>query len=454
LGVENNFGLNAKIESGLDRVQKNPSLLEGLGRVALITNQAVCTSHFVPCVEVIHKSLQQCGQSKLVSVFGPQHGYFQTEQYNMAETADETIHVGTQEFPLYSLYSEVRIPKAENLHDVDTLIVDLLDVGCRVYTYMLTMAGCLKAAAKLGKKVVILDRPNPQGLARVLPDGSIWGVEGHVLENTWESFVSWYPLPMKHGMTMGELARYFKKFDSLDVNLTVIECTSLSRKNNPAHERAHCRNTWTVPSPNLPTHNTALLFPAFVIFEGTNLCEGRGTTLPFQSVGAPFVDANKLKGQLEEAKQHNRGQAGLDFSDVAFRRHDFRPTFYKHAGLRCQGLQFHAVFSQEQLSENCDNTSVPKLNTFALGALTLALLIHNHPKDVCWRDPGYEYNNTDNPIHLIYGTTKWFELFESIRKGRKSAQGVVEDVNLLLLEAHKVSSLFFQDHTFALSSAM
>ncbi|MCA2958655.1 MAG: DUF1343 domain-containing protein, partial [Silvanigrellales bacterium] len=288
------------MRNGLDRVASDARLLEGLGRIGLVTNQAATTHDFRPCAEVVHAACRTLegsstganaaakpsqGRPVLARLFGPQHGYWQTEQDNMIETPDLSFALGSGEsVSLLSLYSQTRIPRPEQLDGLDTLVVDLSDVGCRVYTYMLTLAACMKAAAAKGLAVVVLDRPNPLGLA-YRKGASRWErVEGNTLDLKWHSFVGWYEIPMRHGLTMGELGRYFKKVDGLEtLDYRVVEVEGLTR----AHGAGTLRKLpWTLPSPNLPTWDCAFAFPSFVPLEGTNVSEGRGTTLPFQVVGA------------------------------------------------------------------------------------------------------------------------------------------------------------------------
>ena len=442
--------MKTTVMTGLDMVAARPQLLEDLGRVALVTNQAVTTSQFRPCAEVVAEAISTLSQSQLISVFGPQHGFYQTEQDNMLETPDIDIQLGAKRYPLFSLYSKTRVPTQEQLSNVDTIVVDLLDVGCRVYTYMLTLAGCMRQAALSGKRIVVLDRPNPQGHSRRNPKtGKTWGVEGHTLNMKWESFVGWYPIPMKHGLTMAELARYFVQHDDLKLDLKIIGGPGFVGNHDLASNRLHCAEQWTTPSPNLPTLNTALLFPSFVSLEGTNVSEGRGTTLPFQTVGAPFLNAQLVVEDLKWIQKETNGKEALSFQDVAFRRQDFRPTFNKHKGEWCQGLQFHPLFRDEQ--------SAPEFNSFALGVFFLSAVALRHGDLLRWKDPGYEYNHTDNPMNLIYGDSRYLEHFEALRSragsnaslGTQARQHLLESTSSLLFEAQKSADRFFEATQFA-----
>lgn len=392
------------MKTGIDRIAQRPELVAHLGRIGIVTNQACATSLFTPTAEVVHQAARAVQGSRVTAVFGPQHGYGQTEQDNMIETPDAThaFQDGTR-VPLYSLYSETRIPKKEQLEDVDTLVVDLIDIGCRVYTYMLTLAGCLKAAAEHGKRVIVLDRPNPLGLSRRSLVGERYeNVEGNLIDLTWHSFVGWYAIPMRHGLTLGELGKLFIARDRLNVEYDVVMVEGVSRHTRLADL---ARMPWTLPSPNIPSWASAFLFPAFVTLEGTNVSEGRGTTLPFQIVGAPYLDAAEVKSRLEgmQSQSQSAGSpAHGDFSGVTMRPHDFRPTFNDHKGQICKGLQFHVA-------------SPERVNAFALGVSFVAHVIALHPEQFAWEKPGYEYNFRDPPILLILGHDRWTALFERAR---------------------------------------
>lgn len=383
------------VTSGIDRIAREPQLLNNMGRIGLVTNQACTTQDFRPTAEVLVEALALAKGSTLACVFGPQHGYGQTEQDNMIETPDSTLpSQGHSKIPLFSLYSKTRIPTPEQLTQVDTLVIDLQDVGCRVYTYMLTLAGCMRAAEKAKKRVVVLDRPNPLGLSRRTQPGAF--TQGNTLDMRWESFVGWYSIPMRHGLSMGELGKLFHSSDKLTHPYDVIAVEGLKR-NTALTELS--RRHWTLPSPNLPTWETTFCFPAFVALETTHISEGRGTTLPFQTVGAPDLQAHRI---LEIFEAWNKtAPESLRFTGLKFRTHEFRPTFNKHQGALCRGFQTHV-----ETPEGC--------NTFALGVLFLAALSAEY-NPFRWKDPGYEYNFIDPPVHLVLGDSRWRDFFESFR---------------------------------------
>lgn len=397
--------------SAIDRVAKNPTLLNNLGRIGLVTNQACTTQDFRPTVEVVYEAVGKAKGSQLTCIFGPQHGYGQTEQDNMIETPDGTLTLdNSKSVPLFSLYSKTRIPTPEQLAGVDTLLLDLQDVGCRVYTYMLTLAGCMRAAEKAKKRVVVLDRPNPLGLSRARSPGAF--TQGNTLDMRWESFVGWYSIPMRHGLTMGELGQMFHASDKLTIPFDVVSVDGLKR-NTPVKELAARR--WTLPSPNLPTWETTFCFPAFVALETTQISEGRGTTLPFQTVGAPQLPVQRILDIFSEWNREAPEQ--FRFTGLEFRPHEFRPTFNKHQGSLCKGFQIHV-----KDPEDC--------NTFALGVLFLASAISTYDA-FQWKGPGYEYNMIDPPVHLVLGNSRWRDFFEKHRATGWTKSTLADLVNML-----------------------
>lgn len=387
------------ILSGLDKAIKKNDLLENLGRVGVVANQTSASLEFEPSTDAIYNISRKIKGTTLTAVFGAQHGYYQTEQDNMLETPDATYTFADgHHVPLYSLYSETRIPTDAQMAKVDTLIIDLFDIGCRVYTYMLTLAGCLKAAAKHGKRVVVLDRPNPLGLTYKSKSGEWERVGGDVLDLKWHSFVGWYAIPMQHGLSMGELGKHFITVDKLDVDYSVVQAEGLVRRTPTSELR---KSHFILPSPNIPCWESSFLFPAFVMLEGTNISEGRGSTMPFQIVGAPYLNVSKLVSFLDEFRTSTKH--GTRIGGLRFRRHDFRPTFNKHMGSICHGIQSHIV--------DGDN-----VDTFALGIYFLSYACAHHASEFMWKAPGYEYNYKDNPILLILGQEKWLTYFERLRQ--------------------------------------
>jgi uncharacterized protein YbbC (DUF1343 family) len=270
--------------------------------------------------------------------------------------------------PIFSLYSETREPTPEMLGLIDVLVIDLQDVGARIYTFIYTMANCLRAAACLGLPVIVCDRPNPIGGL---------SVEGPMLEPGYESFVGQFPIPMRHGMTVAELARLFNEAHGLGAELEIVPMQGWTREmyfdatNLP----------FVMPSPNMPTLDTAIVYPGTVLFEGTMLSEGRGTTRPFELIGAPWLDGEALAAHLNGA--------GLD--GVHFRPVVFEPTFQKHAKESCSGCQIHV-------------TARESFTPVKAGAALLSECYRLAPKHFKWRDPPYEYEHNNMPIDILAGS--------------------------------------------------
>src|SRR5215472_5550070 len=268
------------VRLGLERLLEGSdrSLLKGQ-RVGLVCNPASVDRGLVSAPDRFATS----ADFTLTAIFGPQHGFRSDLQENMIESPH--ARDAKRRLPVYSLYSETREPTKEMLKDLDVLVIDLQDVGTRIYTYIYTMAYCLSAAKKAGLKVVVCDRPNPIGGV---------SVEGPMLEHGYESFVGLYPIPMRHGMTIGELARLFNDHFGIGATLEVVELAGWQR--TMYHDDAGA--PWVMPSPNMPTVDTAIVYPGTVLFEGTNVSEGRGTTRPFELVGAPWVVAETFAADL------------------------------------------------------------------------------------------------------------------------------------------------------------
>ena len=364
------------VQLGSERLLAS-SALDGL-RVAIVCNPASVDHELVHIAD----RLSAHPRARLRAIFGPQHGFRSDVQENMIETAhgqDDRRRV-----PIYSLYSEAREPTAEMLRDIDVLVIDLQDVGTRIYTYIYTMANCLIAARKHGVKVVVCDRPNPiGGLA----------VEGPMLIHGFESFVGLYPIPMRHGMTIGELARLFNELYGIGADLDVAPMAHWRRA--MYHDTA--QTPWVMPSPNIPTLDSAIVYPGTVLFEGTSVSEGRGTTRPFELIGAPGVVAERLADEL-----NRRGLPG-----VYFRPAVFEPTFHKHARQSCGGCQIH-VLDREAFR--------PVLTGVALVAAFRAA----DPEHFRWREPPYEYEHEKLPFDILAGSS---ELRQQIEAGT-----LVEDI--------------------------
>lgn len=351
------------MQVGLEILRDSSSLSKAWGRCGLLANQASVTREFQSSLDVLRPILGP----NLVSLFGPQHGFVSTVQDNMIETKHGKH--GASGLPTYSLYSETREPTESMLADIDTFLIDLQIVGCRVYTFKYTISAILRAAKKHNKKVVVLDRPNPLG-------GVL--LEGRILDMDVTSFVGEFPIPMRHGLTPGECAKFFNI--SIGANLEV-----LPMKNwDPAHMWNSLSRHWVLTSPNLPTEASVYLYPGMVAFEGTNVSEGRGTGLPFQFIGAPFIaDSEALIRRVREYYDYTGA--------VYLRATAFQPTSQKWSGEVCQGVQIHVLNPQ-------------RVHSYALACSLIRAMIDLYPKSFAWRDPGYEYDFSTRPIDLILGS--------------------------------------------------
>ena len=326
----------------------------------------------------------------LAALFGPQHGFHADVQDNMVETAHARHpRLGV---PIHSLYSDTREPTAEMLDGLDLLVIDLQDVGTRVYTYVYTMANCLRAARRRGLPVVVCDRPNPIGGA---------AVEGPVLDPAFASFVGQFPIPLRHGMTIGELARLFNDRFGIGCDLEVVPLEGWSR--SMYHDDAGA--PWVIPSPNLPTLDSAVVYPGTVLLEGTLLSEGRGTTRPFELFGAPGIDAEALAASLN----------GLDLPGVHFRPTTFEPTFQKHAGRPCGGCQIHVTDRRAFRPVQAAVASIAACRE-ALG------------DRFGWRDPPYEYEHDKVPIDILAGSPVLRQDIDTGRTASDIAAGWRDDL--------------------------
>jgi uncharacterized protein YbbC (DUF1343 family) len=308
----------------------------------------------------------ESGGCTLAVLFGPQHGFRSDLQENMIESPHASD--AKRRLPVYSLYSETREPTADMLADVDVLVVDLQDVGTRIYTYIYTMANCLRAARRHGLRVVVCDRPNPIGGEQV---------EGATLKPGYESFVGQFPIPMRHGMTIGELARLFNDHFGLNAAVDVVPMEGWRR----SMYWEDTRLPWVLPSPNIPTVDTAVVYPGAVLFEGTMLSEGRGTTKPFEILGAPWIDGEHF-AQAMNARQ---------LAGVFFRPVFFEPTFHKHARTPCGGCQIHVL----------DRV---RFEPMRAAVALLAEFRRQAPSKFAWRNPPYEYEEVKPPIDILYGS--------------------------------------------------
>jgi uncharacterized protein YbbC (DUF1343 family) len=353
-------------DSGL-RVPLQGQRLAVLGHAASVTGD---------CRHTLD-ALMGCGGLQLSAAFGPQHGMRGDKQDNMIETADyrDPIHA----LPVFSLYGEVRYPTEAMLDAFDVLLVDLQDIGTRIYTYVTTLVYLLQACAKANKSVWILDRPNPAGRP----------VEGTILEPGWESFVGAAPMIMRHGLTFAELGRWLTASKSLDLELEVVVMSGYRPDAAPGFGWPLLEYAWVNPSPNASSLNMARCYPGTVLFEGTTLSEGRGTTTPLEVVGAPDLDCERIV-------RHMWRQAPDWLEGCVLRPCWFEPTFHKHAGKLCSALQIHT---------DCGAYEHQRFRPYRMACLILKSIRQLYPDYTIWRDFPYEYESQRLAVDLLSGGT-------------------------------------------------
>ena len=362
------------VKFGLDRLLVEPALRRPLAgrRVALLAHPASVTAQLDHALDAI----AALGDVRLTAAFGPQHGLRGDKQDNMVESPD--FHDPLHGIPVFSLYGEVRRPTAAMLDTFDVLLVDLQDLGCRIYTFITTLRYVLEAAAKHGKAVWVLDRPNPVGRP----------VEGLTLRAGWESFVGAGEMPMRHGLTLGEMGRWFVRRFGLDLDYRVVEMQGWQPDRAPGFGWPLGERTWVNPSPNAPNLWMARCYPGTVMLEGTTLSEGRGTTRPLELFGAPDLDVLAILAEMERLAPHwLRG--------CRPRPCWFEPTFHKHSGRLCAGLQLHVE------DGGYDHEA---FKPWRVQALAFKALRRLRPDYELWRDFPYEYERERLAIDLINGS--------------------------------------------------
>lgn len=361
------------MKTGIEILERQwPGKLKG-ARVGLLSHPASVNIRLEHAVNIFLKSKK----FELKALFGPQHGICGQTQDNMVEW--QGFRDRKTSLPVYSLYSHTRKPEPAMLNNIDVMVIDIQDAGSRYYTFIWTMELCMQACRETGKSVIVLDRPNPLG-------GAI--IEGPVLDMAYASFVGQRPLPVRHGMTTGEIGSYLKNefYPSLDFH--VIPLQGWKRK----MWFDETGLPWVMPSPNIPTLDTATVYPGMCLVEGTNLSEGRGTTRPFEIFGAPFIEPERLVKQLK----------GFKLPGVVFRPVYFQPTFQKHAGKLCGGAQMHV-------------TDRKQFKSFKTGVVVIKAVHDLYPKQFQWRKPPYEYEKEKMPIDILAGTDR---LRNDIEKGK------------------------------------
>ncbi|MCP4021201.1 MAG: DUF1343 domain-containing protein [Desulfobacteraceae bacterium] len=388
--------MKTSVITGLENIKKEPlASLKGKN-LGLLANPASLDRSFTHASQVI----SQIYPGQLKALFSPQHGFYAEKQDNMIESVhgmEPTLNI-----PIFSLYCDTRIPTLEMFDLIDVLLIDIQDVGTRVYTFIYTISHCLEVAAALNKKVIILDRPNPIGGIQV---------EGNILEIEYASFVGRFPIPMRHGMTVGEISAFFNRQQGIGCDLEIVPLKGWNRK-------MYFKDTglaWVAPSPNLPSPYSCMVYPGQVIFEGTNISEGRGTTLPFEQFGAPFINIKKIKSAADEK-----------IKGAILRPVCFEPTSGKFSNKICRGFHIHVI------DQNL-------FKPYFASLILLQLIIKFHKNEFEYKPPPYEYEYDKLPMDLILGSRKIREQLDNIEDLTRIEQGWKKE-----LEAFKnLSSKFY-----------
>jgi len=367
-----------RVTLGLERLRDDPALVRGR-RFAVLANQASVTADLMPA----WRALAGAGGT-LVRVFAPEHGLWGVAQDMEAVGTGREAALGVPVVSLYGSSAATLAPRRADLDGLDALVVDLPDIGCRYYTFAATMAYAMAACAAAGVEVIVCDRPNPLGGV---------ALEGGPVDPSCRSFVSELPVPVRHGMTLGELALLLRAERHPDLSLAVLACEGWRRETWWDETGL----PWVAPSPNMPTALTATIYPGACLVEATNLSEGRGTTRPFQLVGAPWLDGEALGARLN----------GIDLPGVRFRTARFRPEFGKHAGSVCAGVEWHV-------------TDRARLRPLETGVRLLAEARALHPDKFAWRREAYEFVAGVPAVDLLTGSAAAREVIE----GRADAEGL------------------------------
>lgn len=358
------------IRIGIERLCDTPDPRLRGQRLALLSNQACTDRNFIHGRDLLLRTYP----GQLTCLFSPQHGFFSEKQDNMVESDHATDAVSG--LPVYSLYGETRRPTAEMLAEVDVLLIDLIDVGTRVYTFIWTVVYCLEVAAQTGVKVWVLDRPNPLGGV---------AIEGNVLKNDCASFVGLHRIPMRHGLSVGEMALLCNREMGINAELTVIPVAGWQR----SMLFPDTGFPWVFPSPNMPSFATALVYPGQVLWEGTNISEARGTTLPFELFGAPFLDHREVLQALHTS----------DLPGCVLRPLCFEPTSGKWMGQPCTGFQIHV-------------TDAIRFRPYRTSLALLQAFLSLYPGQFAYKQPPYEYEFERLPMDLILGDRRVREALE------------------------------------------
>jgi uncharacterized protein YbbC (DUF1343 family) len=367
---------------GIDRLINDATLREPLRgkKIAIAAHPASVTKDLQHSVD----ALMELGDLNVAAAFGPQHGMRGEKQDNMIESDNyvDPVH----NIPVFSLYGDVRRPTDEMIDTFDVLLFDIQDLGCRIYTYITTLLYLMEACARQGKSVWILDRPNPAGRP----------TEGNILTEGWESFVGAGKIIMRHGLTTAEMAKWFAKYHCLDIDLHIVEMQDYDPQSAPGYGWPTGELSWVNPSPNASSLNMARCYAGTVILEGTTISEGRGTTVPLEIMGAPDLDMDTILNTMQHmAPQWLQG--------ASLRKCYFEPTFHKHHGKLCQGLQIHT--DNPKYKHN-------QFTPFRLTVLFLKAVLINQPDYDLWSRHPYEYETSRLPFDVINGgpvIREWIE---------------------------------------------
>ena len=398
--------MNTKVQTGLQRLLEDKDLQKKYpGKIGYLCHAASITKD----IEHGLLALKRSFGDRLIKVFGPQHGFVTDVQDNMVESK-HTIHPYFN-LKVYSLYSETRIPTAEMLEGLNHVFVDLQDVGTRIYTYIYTMTYMMEACQKLGIQVVILDRPNPIDAKTM---------EGNVLDMKFDSFVGRHPLPVRHALTMAEVATMNKKFwNARDCDLDIIKMQGYKRE--MSYEDTGL--PWVLPSPNLATVEAAYTFVGTVLYEGTYISEGRGTTRSLEIIGHPKIEAFSFHDHLKKVLSRE------ELKGFVLRPLVFLPTFQKHQGLPCGGFQIHVTDRQ-------------KFEPWRLCQTLCREFYHHLGSEFKWKQPPYEYEYDRMPIDLINGTDK-LRLWVEKNGSRADYEKIMQEGQSTFLD-HRAQSLIYE----------
>ncbi|MCP4146299.1 MAG: DUF1343 domain-containing protein [bacterium] len=375
------------MQVGIDRFETDPGGVIGIRNILLVTGSSNVNSAGTPVYSIVKKH----AGDQLKAIWSLQHGFFVDKQDNMI--LSDSFYWKDLDIEIKSLYGEKLLPEEHWLKDVDALVIDILDVGTRVYTFVNQIVMIMKFLSGKGIDIIVLDRPNPlNGLA----------VEGNVMEADYFSIVGQLPVPMRHGLTTGEFLSYALSYYDIDLQLEVVKVTDWERD-------SHFQGMWTYPSPNMPTFDTSAVYPGAVLLEGTNLSEGRGTTRPFEFVGAPFIDNLSLVKELE----------GMEFPGVVFVPVFFKPEFSKYSGEVCKG-----VFVRVR--------DFAGFGSYRIYYEIIRIIRSTYPDQFKWKEPPYEFEYTRPPIDMICGSASIRKAIEKNIPFAKLNTGIEQEVQAYL----------------------